>query len=165
MLFRSGGGVAAVTSTVLLVRHAAAASRRDWTGDDGDRPLTERGEQQAVGLIGQLADHPVARVLSSPARRCVDTVVPLAAVRGRTIERVQALAEGTADAALDLLLEMEGGVVACTHGDVIGAMLDELQQRGWDFPPELRYAKGSTWVLAAAARRATYLPPPSLPST
>ena len=153
--------MAAVTSPVLLVRHAVASSRMEWTGDDGDRPLTERGERQAVGLIGQLADHPVARVLSSPARRCVDTVVPLAAVRGRTIEEVHALAEGTADAALDLLLDVDGGVVACTHGDVIEAILDELRSRGWELPPEVFCAKGSTWVLAAADHRATYLPPPS----
>ena len=69
---------------ILLVRHAVAASRSKWDGDDRLRPLTKRGQRQALDLVSQLSEQPVHRVLSSPYLRCVDTVAPLA--RGRRIE-------------------------------------------------------------------------------
>ena len=36
-----------MTMALYLVRHAKAASRREWTSDDRDRPLTESGTMQA----------------------------------------------------------------------------------------------------------------------
>lgn len=152
--------MAQVTAAVLLVRHAVALARREWQGHDAARPLTVKGQQQAKGLIGLLADVPMDRVLASPARRCIDTVTPLAAVRGREVDKVDALAEGTATAALDVLFDDAGTVVACTHGDVIEAVLDALRADGWDLPSVPKNAKGSTWVLAQGHGR--YLPPSTL---
>ena len=66
---------------LLLVRHGSAGSRSEWEGDDRDRGLDERGVDQARRLVQELADLPIDRILTSPYRRCVQTVEPLAAAR------------------------------------------------------------------------------------
>ena len=78
---------------MLLVRHASAGKRTEWTGGDRRRPLDERGQLQALRLVGLLADYPIERILSSPYDRCVQTVEPLARARGLAIEMRDELGE------------------------------------------------------------------------
>ena len=61
-----------------LVRHAHAGNKAKWNGSDVARPLSAQGHKEALGLIEQLRAHPMGRVLSSPAERCLQTVQPLA---------------------------------------------------------------------------------------
>lgn len=114
--------------TSVLLRHAWAGDRDDWDGDDRLRPLDERGRNQAQELVGLLAPLGVARVVSSPYVRCVETVEPLAVALGVEVERDDRLAEGAGDAALGLLAE--DGVVACTHGDVVEDVLGYGLKKG-----------------------------------
>src|SRR5919201_4946395 len=88
---------------MLLVRHASAGSRETWPHDDRERPLDERGRHQALELVERLRDYPIETICSSPARRCVETVEPLAQARGLSIELRAELGEdrqGTDGAAL-----------------------------------------------------------------
>jgi 8-oxo-dGTP diphosphatase len=62
---------------VYLVRHAHAGSQKRWPGPDHDRPLSLRGKEQTIGLLVSHRDHPVTRILASPAVRCRHTVLPL----------------------------------------------------------------------------------------
>jgi len=78
---------------ILLIRHAWAGERNDWEGDDRRRPLDRRGRRQAEELVELLAPYELARILSSPYDRCVQTVDPLAAARGVEVELSEALAE------------------------------------------------------------------------
>jgi 8-oxo-dGTP diphosphatase len=103
--------------TSVLVRHASAGEREVWEGDDRLRPLDARGRRQAAELVELLRPFELRRVVSSPYRRCVETVAPLAAALGVPVEQDERLAEGAGRAALDLV--HEEGVVACTHGDVV----------------------------------------------
>lgn len=141
---------------VLLVRHADAGDRDRWTAPDEQRPLSTDGDDQSEALVATLAGLGVARVLSSPYVRCVQTVAPLAAARGLDVEPLDALAEGSGEAALELVrhhLAGDGHLVLCTHGDVVEHVLDGLEvQRAEETP------KGATWVLDAGGAR--YLPPP-----
>jgi 8-oxo-dGTP diphosphatase len=142
--------------TVLFIRHAAAGDRSRWDEDDTLRPLTKHGREQATGLVAQLADYPIVRVLSSPFLRCVESVEPLAAARGLAVETDDALAEGDSRPALALVRRLlDEGVSAalCSHGDVVPEVVEKL---GFDCS---RCAKGSTWVLDD--ERALYLPPPT----
>jgi phosphohistidine phosphatase SixA len=111
--------------TVVLLRHAWAGHRESWDGDDVLRPLDERGRKQALALRGLDVD----RIVSSHYVRCIETVVPLAATRMRTIEIDRRLAEGAGRSALELLAELDGGV-ACTHGDVVHDLLGRGLQKG-----------------------------------
>jgi broad specificity phosphatase PhoE len=113
--------------TAVLLRHASAGDRLLWTGDDRLRPLDARGRRQSAKLVPLLLEVGVERVVSSPYVRCVETVEPLAAALGVELEHDDRLAEGSADAAADLL--RQDGVVACTHGDVIVALLGELLKK------------------------------------
>ena len=112
--------------SVVLLRHASAGDRDGWEGDDALRPLDERGRRQALTLRKTLG-RDVGRVVSSRYVRCIETVVPLASDLERTIEIDARLAEG-ADAS-DALAELDGGV-ACTHGDVIYALLGRTLKKG-----------------------------------
>jgi 8-oxo-dGTP diphosphatase len=116
---------------VYLVRHARAGKRDEWEGDDRRRPLDGRGRRQAEALVEQLAGHEIARILSSPYVRCVETVCPLASARGPQVEETEALAEGAgAQAALRLFRESSGPVVACVHGDLVETLLGEKAKKG-----------------------------------
>jgi len=153
--------------TVYLVRHAVAVGRSEWDGhDDRLRPLTKRGQRQAGGLRDLLGGADVRRVLSSPAVRCADTVAPLAAARGVEVRHDDALAEGApvgeAVALARKVAAKRGDSVLCTHGDLVPEVLRELARDGMDWDGDLRFAKGSTWVLTFEDDRcldARYLPP------
>ena len=82
-----------VTVPLILVRHASAGSKEDWPGDDQERPLDARGVADAQELAGLMACFaPVARVISSPARRCTESVRPYAERFGGTVEAEVCLA-------------------------------------------------------------------------
>ena len=142
---------------VLLVRHAKAGDRDRWEAPDHLRPLTTKGQGQAEGLVDALAGFQIARIVSSPYLRCTQTVDPLAAARGLTVERSDDLAEGAGDAAIDLVRKLLGDAahtVLCTHGDVVEEVLDDLgvDRASWT-------KKGATWALEPG--RARPLAPPA----
>jgi 2,3-bisphosphoglycerate-dependent phosphoglycerate mutase len=64
-------------TTLYLVRHAHA----DWNSDD-ERSLSERGRAGADALADLLAASPIGAIYSSPARRAVETIKPLARCLG-----------------------------------------------------------------------------------
>jgi 8-oxo-dGTP diphosphatase len=112
--------------TVVLLRHAWAGHRDDWPGDDRLRPLDERGVAQAVVLRGILVAHGVKHVVSSPYVRCTQTVAPL----DLDIVPDDRLAEGASrDATLELLRALDSAV-ACTHGDIVEAVLGRPLEKG-----------------------------------
>jgi len=112
---------------VVLVRHARAGRRKEWTGDDRLRPLDERGRRQAAGLVGPLASLGVDRLVSSPYARCVETLEPTAALLELPLDERDELAEGaSAEDVRSLLESLDGATPAlCTHGDVVEALLGE----------------------------------------
>lgn len=81
------------TVPLILVRHASAGHKEDWPGDDKARPLDAGGAGDAARLAGLLACFaPAARVLSSPALRCTETVRPFADTFGAAVEAEDRLA-------------------------------------------------------------------------
>jgi 8-oxo-dGTP diphosphatase len=147
-----------------LVRHGHAGKRSLWEGDDRERPLSARGDAQAKWLADFLSEVPVARIVSSPYLRCVQTVEPLAVRLGLEVEATSVLAEGgDVDAALDLVtsLDPDHGV-ACSHGDLIPHVLRRLKAAGMEVDGPLLDPKGSVWVLDTTkgrVHRGRYVPP------
>jgi 8-oxo-dGTP pyrophosphatase MutT (NUDIX family)/phosphohistidine phosphatase SixA len=159
--------------TVLLVRHAQAGSRAEWTGDDRIRPLDDRGRRQAEGLVRLLSRFEVVDIVSADFVRCVQTVEPLADAIGHTIKEDPLLSELGYPAHEDEAEEMiralgtaDAAAVACTQGDVIPDLLHRLAEADHvDLPDPLVYKKGSTWVLSFDGDRlfgADYIPPPRI---
>ena len=148
-----------------VIRHAKAGSRREWRGSDDRRPLSEPGREQAAGLVGTFAGLDVEAIISSSSLRCIQTVEPLAAARGLSVQTDPVLAEGADPAAALRFAERhtERPVVLCSHGDVIQGLLQQLQEVGVPFGPDPKLQKGSTWVLLRGRDRwkeARYIPPP-----
>jgi broad specificity phosphatase PhoE len=112
----------------VLLRHASAGDKRHWSGDDSLRPLDARGRDQATDLVELLRPVGIRRVVTSPYVRCVETVEPLAAALGLPLEHDDRLGEGMEAAAAELL--REDGVVVCTHGDVIDALIGRHLHKG-----------------------------------
>lgn len=135
---------------ILLVRHTHAGVRGTWPGNDLDRELSRKGRRQAEALVAQFTDRPIVAVHSSRAVRCVASVQPLADELGLPVQEAPLLLEGTRPAdALGWLEALEAGaddtVVACSHGDVIGGVLERLDARGTSLEGGLRWPKAGTW--------------------
>lgn len=150
-----------------VVRHAKAGNRGEWEGPDSLRPLSRKGHKQAERLADQLADRGIKRVASSPYVRCVETVQPLAARLGVTVETDDALAEGARTEDIVRLARelMPENAVVCTHGDMGPALIEALRRSdGLAVPRHFQFAKGSTWVLEPDGhghfRKGVYLPAP-----
>jgi len=163
----------ALLRTVLLVRHALAGSRADWTGDDRVRPLDERGRRQAEGLVRVLSRFEVVDIVSADFVRCVETVEPLADAIGLTVKEDPLLSElgypGHEEEAVEMIRALgtaDAAAVACTQGDVIPDLLNRLAENDHvDLPDPLVYKKGSTWVLSFDGERlfgADHIPAPRI---
>lgn len=154
--------------TLHLLRHAAAGSRTDWTGDDRLRPLSKKGMRQAEVIAESIAGAGIERILSSPYVRCLGTVEPLAARIGIEVELVEALAEGSPiEDVLGVVGLLTGSnTLLCSHGDVIPDLLGSLTQCGAATPTGVvECRKGSVWSVGKGADgllRAEYRPPPAV---
>ena len=139
---------------VYLVRHAHAGDRTDWNGPDAERPLSPKGRRQSEAIAASLAGAPLARILSSPSLRCVQTVEALSHACELRIEVVPWLDEGSDPAgALHELESLGLPVVACTHGDVVPGVLGLLEHRGAHVDGPMTWPKGSVWLLSGERHR------------
>lgn len=119
-------------------------------------------------MVALLEPYGPKRLISSPYVRCTETLGPLAAAVGLTVEEHPELAEGAGNAAVSLARSVGGETaVLCTHGDIVPEVLDTLVTvDGMSLRSEREWAKGSTWVLEGTDGRfveARYLPPPGDP--
>jgi 8-oxo-dGTP diphosphatase len=147
------------STTLLLVRHAKAGKREDWTGDDDLRPLSDAGQRQADALRALLPLFGADRVLSAPRLRCVQTVGGVAEDLGVDVRHEHLLSEEgywpdpVLGIARLLAIAGDGGtpVVSSQGGvipDLVSALADRdgielTASRGGVVPSK----KGSLWVL------------------
>ncbi|GAB3157327.1 NUDIX hydrolase [Amycolatopsis stemonae] len=150
-------------TTVVLVRHAKAGKRDDWSGDDDLRPLSDAGQRQASALRRVLALFGPDRVLSAPRLRCVQTVGGVAEDLGADVRHEPLLSEEgywpdpVLGVARLLAVAGDGGTpVVCSQGGVIPDLVSALADRdgvelaaarGGVVPSK----KGSFWVLSFRA--------------
>jgi 8-oxo-dGTP diphosphatase len=112
------------TVPVVVVRHAAARSKKGWRKDDAERPLTDHGHWQARQLPPDLDAYGPERLVSSSSRRCWTTLVPYADEAGLDIEVTDELSqtEGTLPgviAEMAALVEAQQPLVVCSHRPVL----------------------------------------------
>jgi 8-oxo-(d)GTP phosphatase len=145
----------AVTATVLLVRHAEAGTRDEWTGDDDLRPLTTVGQRQAEVLRTLLPLFGAQRVYSAPPLRCRQSVEGLAADLGVPIIMEPRLSEDgyLADPAaglerlIEIAAESKGPAVVCSQGGVIPDLVRNLTDYAGLTLLDVPSQKGSYWGL------------------
>jgi 8-oxo-(d)GTP phosphatase len=157
------------TVPLILVRHASAGHRNDWVGDDQLRPLDFEGAMDAMALADLLyCFAPRARVISSPAVRCIESVQPYATRFGGSVEAEAVLAlpgrahdfpSGRTDQADTLwhlfrdLVAADRPVVVCLHRENLPLALAAACSVLGAPPPaasDLSLPKGGFWVLHVA---------------
>ncbi len=81
--------------TIILIRHAEATAPEEGVGAESerDRPLTERGLREAEVLAETLAGIQPDHVYSSPYRRAIQTVAPIANRCALKVELIEDLRE------------------------------------------------------------------------
>jgi 8-oxo-(d)GTP phosphatase len=122
----------------VLLRHSNAGEKFLDPAKDFGRGLAEDGERIAQLLPEVLAEHlrPV-EILSSPLRRCVQTVQPLAAALGLQVQEDERLApQGVSTDPDRTLRHVRADAVACTHRELFEQLFDDV-----------RCAKGAFWII------------------
>jgi 8-oxo-dGTP diphosphatase len=148
---------------VRVIRHGCAGHKAEWAGDDAERPLDDEGRRQAAGIRELLADEPVYRLRSSPTRRCVETLEPLADERRLDVQRLIDLAVEAPPGALARLITVDAadGDVMCAHGEAMADVLGRLRADGVDVETEVDddalLDKGTCWELTVEAGRISHL--------
>lgn len=126
-----------VTTPLIILRHAKAMDRKDWSRKDSARPITSRGQSQAAKLMPMLAAYGVTKLVSYTSRRCVATLQPYAHERRLKVETHSLLSEEEGEensngvGALTRKIRaatLESGepTAMCVHRPVLPHILDAL---------------------------------------
>lgn len=146
---------------LLGIRHGKAGRRESWNPTDVERHLTVDGWSQAQRIAELFSGVSFDTIFSSPYPRCIETVEPLGKYVDVDIKPDERLSESTSINALQsflLSLDPESSYVACTHGNVIPAIVELLVGREVGaLPDALPCAKGSIWDIRIEKGRARYL--------
>jgi 8-oxo-dGTP diphosphatase len=131
------GAALADTIPILILRHAKAMARTNWSGRDQARPLNAIGRRQSGALGPLLSAYGVGRLASSTSTRCVKTLVPFATAEHLEIEGWATLSEEQAERNLktvdklmrrliDQTLQSRQPLAICGHRPVLPSMLAAL---------------------------------------
>lgn len=133
-------------STLLLVRHGKAESRKTWQGSEATRPITPLGAAASYALGRELACYAPNKIISSPWKRCVETVAAFSHDSSLPIEQVAELTEdhhenqpkSTLSVLINEIQNLEqneqnantvnNATVMCLHRPVIGTFFDYLRE-------------------------------------
>ncbi len=127
------------TVPLLFVRHARAMSRSVWKkegdGAEATRPLTKTGYGRADSLVRVFTSYGVDRIISSPWKRCTDSVIPYAKATGFNVETMDELTEAAHEkspkpvaALVKKLLRKEiRATVVCLHRPTLPTVMETLE--------------------------------------
>jgi 8-oxo-(d)GTP phosphatase len=125
------------TTPLIILRHAKAMDRKDWSRKDSARPINSRGRRQSKLLIPLLEAYGVSKIVSSTSTRCVATVLPYAHDHELAIETYGLLTEEEGEddpksvgklirKIRDATLESGEPTAVCIHRPVLPHILDAL---------------------------------------
>lgn len=124
---------------IILLRHARAGRKLADRSKDFERGLDRKGREVALRLPDVIEGHVHPEtIVSSPFRRCMQTVQPLAADLDLRIMEDERFASGSsAKSVRQAFLDLPTNSVVSTHGEVIARLFDE----------RVKCAKGAFWVV------------------
>jgi 8-oxo-dGTP pyrophosphatase MutT (NUDIX family) len=167
-LLNSFAALPPATTTILLVRHGRAGSKKHWKADDLLRPLDEKGEASAQHLAAVAGCYRPQRVLTAEPVRCLQTVQPAATALGVPVEVEPFLGKAHAgDRAVTAIRTVRGlladgaPALVCSQGEVIPELIRGLAEGGEVRLESVEARKGSVWALSFSGSRlvdADYLP-------
>ena len=121
------------TRALIILRHAKATPRGDWAGEEAKRPLLPEGKSQAKRLVSVLAAYSPKRLVSSPWKRCHDTIEPYGKYSKKIVVERRHLTElgnkrrpkQTLSIVLDLLGDSRSALI-CSHRPALPSILEPL---------------------------------------
>jgi 8-oxo-(d)GTP phosphatase len=121
------------SETLILLRHAKAVKRSEWTDYDLDRPLSKDGLEQSQLLVKQLEPFGVQAIYSSDATRCFSTAEPFSQKSGLKVNVSQTLNEESFDKSpkgaveyVRQLMKFEGNHLVVGHNPIIPHILTKI---------------------------------------
>jgi 8-oxo-dGTP pyrophosphatase MutT (NUDIX family)/phosphohistidine phosphatase SixA len=121
------------TVPLIVVRHGKAVPATSWDGPDAHRPLLHRGQAQAKSIAGGIAAYKPAKIYTSTATRCIQTVMPLVGLTGMALKESPKLSQEKWSPSGELVerfvgrrFEDQTAVVMCSHGPVIPQIVAEI---------------------------------------
>jgi len=125
------------TKPLIVLRHAKATPRSDWSNGESTRPLLPLGRIQAAILTNILAAYGPKTVLTSRWLRCTDTVAPFISnnqvrlvKRSLLSERGAKLSPIRTSKLVRKFARRNGGVVICSHRPALPTILDAISAYG-----------------------------------
>jgi 8-oxo-dGTP diphosphatase len=126
------------TTPLIILRHAKAMDRKDWSRKDSARPINARGRRQARMLVPMLNAFGVTKLVSSTSTRCVATVLPYAQQEELPIDTHSLLSEEegehNAKGVGKLMRKIRAATLktgeptaVCVHRPVLPHILDALE--------------------------------------
>ncbi len=121
------------TTPIVLLRHAKALRREEWEGDDGDRPLDNKGQRQAKRMHSIYQNYGITEIHTSDAQRCIESIEPMAKslklipIYSRDLSEYGY--EKDKEAPLDYvwtLLKPDLNVVVCSHNPILPKLVKKL---------------------------------------
>lgn len=124
------------TRALILLRHAKATPRTDWTGAEAKRPLLPEGKQQAKRLVSLLGAYSPKRLITSPWTRCDQTIAPFAKTFKRTViyrsqltELSTVLSPRRTKNAVEALFDSSKSALICSHRPALPTITQTLASR------------------------------------
>jgi 8-oxo-dGTP diphosphatase len=121
------------TRALVLLRHGLATPRTEWKGQEAKRPLLPEGRQQAKRLVSLLSAFGPKRLVTSPWKRCEQTIAPYAkAGKKKVIERSQftelssKLSPRKTKMAVEAIFEQSKSALLCTHRPALPTITQTL---------------------------------------
>ena len=122
------------TTPTIVLRHAKAKPRSSWSRAEQERPLAATGRRQALSVQGLVLAWRPEKLVSSPWRRCVETIAPVVKATRLPLKTKSAFTETTARErpkksrrAMRDLLGRRRAQVMCTHRPVLPVLLEEIR--------------------------------------
>jgi 8-oxo-dGTP diphosphatase len=138
------------TRALIVLRHAKATPRSDWKGEEAKRPLLPEGLAHAKALPALLAAYGPKLLITSPWKRCHDTIAPYAKQSKKTLVERSQLTDlsnkrrplSTKKVVEGLLGTSKSGLI-CTHRPALPSVLEPLaQSASEELKPQILDATG-----------------------
>ncbi|MEA9985810.1 NUDIX hydrolase [Subtercola sp. RTI3] len=121
------------TFALIALRHAKTIPGTEFDGPDALRTLTHRGRNDANVIVPSLRAFGAEVIVSSTARRCLETVAPFAeatSIRVRATDRISqdAFEDGTSDVRHVVAKRVRKlrSSILCSHGPVLPEIVREI---------------------------------------
>jgi len=143
-LYRSGR---ARTFSVIALRHGKALPASSWDGPDATRPLLQLGNDQAANVAPGIAAFRPAKLISSPAERCLRTIAPTSWITDLPVAEKPAISQDAYRSAGKAVgkvvakrLRRRVNAVLCSHGPVLPQIVSSLAEQAGTSPRDPAWA-------------------------